>query len=224
MLLLLDYIVATTNAKALLISSDISDNMKIEEMTIMTIEIQWFRIHVQSYNNPEKKPRESEEDDGPTAESSNNWMLCGRVCYFIPASKKKKQSNFRHTDKKPKRGKKGKRIFHVSLQMLGIFVLFLGFVVVAVVVCLCTAISCASCRGFFLSFPLTTRDLIFCIYFLFVFLLSFWYRGKSRCERARTATNVRHTAVDTFATAVISRVKKNKHNHHITELQEEINK
>ncbi len=38
----------------------------------MTIEIQWFRIHVQSYNNPEKKPRESEEDDdGPTAES--NW-------------------------------------------------------------------------------------------------------------------------------------------------------
>ena len=154
LLLLLDYIDATTNTKALLISSNNSNNMKIEKkMTIMTIEIQWFRIHVQSYNNPEKKPRESEEDDGPTAESSNNWMLCGRVCYFIPASKKKKQSNFRHTDKKPKRGKKGKRIFHVSLQMLGIFVLFLGFVVVAVVVCLCTAISCASCRDFFSRSP-----------------------------------------------------------------------
>ncbi len=65
--------------------------------------------------------------------------------------------------------------------------------------CCCVFMYCDKLRilsRLFLSFPLTTRDLIFCIYFLFVFLLSFWYRGKSRCERARTATNVRHTAVD----------------------------
>ena len=99
-------------------------------------------------------------------------MLCGRVCYFIPASKKKKQSNFRHTDKKPKRGKKGKRIFHVSLQMLGIFVLFLGFVAVAVVVVFMYCDKLRILSRLFLSFPLTTRDLIF---FEFIFFLSFYY-------------------------------------------------
>jgi hypothetical protein len=146
--------------------------------------------------HPEKKPRESEEDDGPTVESSNNWMLLWVGLFsFRPVRKRNNQTSDTQTRNQKEEKKREKNLPRVVTNV-GDFCFFSR---IRCCCCCCAFMYCDKLRilsRLFLSFPLTTRDLIFCIYFLFVFLLSFWYRGKSRCERARTATNVRHTAVD----------------------------
>ncbi len=185
LLLLLDYIDATTNTKALLISSNNSNNMKIEKKNDdndnWNSVISYTRTKLQQ---PRKKaPGEWRRWWTHSGELEQLDAVWAGLLFHSGQQEKETIKLQTHRQETKKRKKREKNLPRVVTNV----------------------------GDFSLTNPLTTRDLIFCIYFLFVFLLSFWYRGKSRCKRARTVTNVRHTAVDTFATVSINRVKKNQH-------------